>query len=294
MECRDQHYVTRAYLDAWIDPDTPPEQEGYLWRFDKECIASPKKKSPKNVFYGNNIYTTYHPDGNRDLSVEKSLSKIEKDFIDIREKKLKLNESISREDEIKIIIFISAMLHRTKLCEENEKDLWEHILKVTDNMKARSTNSRSSMLEPIIKRDNEFVLTHEDVKRIAAQPLPNLLPSATNATIEILSKMNLYILTTTSVPGFITSDHPCVLFDPTIEHVALGSPTVEVTFPISPQLGIFFTWRHIQQKYIEITESMIDEINRRTRFFCYEYFVVNKNIKKDIWFQNTYQSEENA
>jgi hypothetical protein len=37
--------------------------------------------------------------------------------------------------------------------------------------------------------------------------------------------------------------------------------------------------------YAEITEEGLNELNRRVRVHAHEYFIVNSNTTKDIWFQ---------
>lgn len=100
------------------------------------------------------------------------------------------------------------------------------------------------------------------------------------------------IIGTTVEPGFITSDSPCVWFDPEAnkrppfyQTVGLGYKTVEVTLPISPKQAILLSWNEKNKGYMELNyEKNIDELNRITRFHCDEHFIVNKNIKKGIWF----------
>ncbi len=86
-------------------------------------------------------------------------------------------------------------------------------------------------------------LSHEEIRKIAQEPIQSTLPAAAKVIAEILAQMNIHILCTEGNPGFITSDNPCIMFDPlySSEYLALGCPSIEVTLPISPrQLIIFF------------------------------------------------------
>jgi hypothetical protein len=114
---------------------------------------------------------------------------------------------------------------------------------------------------------------------------------------------NLFVLdfavfTTDDDIGFITSDNPCVWFDPAAykrppmyRAPALMYETIEITVPISPHQCLAFNRRNIKG-YIDVNQKMVDEINRRARFNCDEYTVVRKKYKKDMWFDPGEEPED--
>jgi len=77
---------------------------------------------------------------------------------------------------------------------------------------------------------------------------------------------------------------------PFYRELALGSPTIEVSMPISPCRSVLFTHGRASEGYvhalheIKISADLIDEVNRKARFHCDDHFVSNSSDKKDIWF----------
>jgi hypothetical protein len=118
------------------------------------------------------------------------------------------------------------------------------------------------------------------------------MPPMVRAQVTHYMSMKMAILCTKTKPGFISSDAPLVWYDPHSNKrpFPYNSPgliydTIEVTLPISPQQLIFISRNDNIEGYIDIDdETQIDRFNLRTWYYCKEYFVVNKNIKKDSWF----------
>ena len=135
----------------------------------------------------------------------------------------------------------------------------------------------------------EHSMTHEEVRKARVNNSEHIIAAA-RATGKILALMNMHIICAPENSFFITSDHPCIVFDPIHnKHIALGSPSVEVTLPISPKQAIIFLWadrtHQPEYSYTQATENVVDEFNRRTRFCCDEYFIANNKSKKDYWFE---------
>ena len=57
-----QHWIPRAYLSAWCDPDTPEDQEPYVWSFPRDGGAG-RRRAPKNMFAETDMYTIKLEDG---------------------------------------------------------------------------------------------------------------------------------------------------------------------------------------------------------------------------------------
>jgi hypothetical protein len=290
MNNKDQHWVPQSYLKAWIDPTTPPKQAGYVWLFSKDGNIQ-KNKAPKNIFNEPDFYTKTADDGSRDLSLEKKLSQIESVFTSLRRNKLDSMQDLTLEDISKIIVFVSIMLHRTKLRRDNEDRQWKHILKIMDDMAETIKKNPKNAFRPLQPSNPDNSMSHDTVRKIANEPIQSILMTAARVTGEILSRMNMHIICAPENSHFITSDHPCVVFDPVLNGklTALGSPSIEVTFPISPKQMVIFFWgdrtEPPEYAYTQANENVVDEFNRRTRFFCDEYFIANNKTKKDFWFE---------
>ena len=103
--------------------------------------------------------------------------------------------------------------------------------------------------------------------------------------LPLLVQMNLVFFTTKDDIGFITSDHPCIWFDPEAGRrpPMLQSKTIEVTMPLSPSCLAVLSWEDFPD-YRHATSFEVDIANQFRQAACEEYFVVRRNVTKPIWF----------
>lgn len=289
-----QHFVPQCYLKAWCDPTTPSEQEPYIWLFSKNGETS-KKKAPKKILYETDMYTIKMPDGSSDYRLENGLHDLEDVFISIRENKLKNKLPLTITEHILLLTFISALHNRTKVQRDHYKKQWGQVRDLMDNMiksLETTTPEQRKMMEfiPAIPREKDRTLTYDDVCKLEAGPMQQMLFAQITAEVPLLARIDIAIFTTNSSPGFITSDRPCVWFDPKAylrpplyRAPALIYPSIEITIPISPNQAILLN-RSGLNGYFDAGPKIEDEYNRRTRFYTDEYFIVNSDVKKEIWF----------
>lgn len=184
--------------------------------------------------------------------------------------------------------------HHTRFNRDHLKDQWGHVVELMDHMKEsmeKATPEQRKNMTTIGSLSNGGPsLSEQEVKGIAENPLQQLLLPTIQVEANLLFKMNLKILYTENSLGFITSDSPCVWFDPEVhtrplmfQSPGLMYPKIEVTLPISPKQLALISWSS-GNTYLKIPDAIVDEINRRTRFHCEENFVVQKNITKPEWF----------
>lgn len=296
-----QHYIPQCYLEAWCDPDCPTGQTPYVWRFTKDG-KSAKKKAPENIFHDNNMYTIKLPDGSRNLVLEHGFSQLETKFSTIRNKQIAKRKQLNADDYTILCAFMAAMWARTKAQREHQRNQWKKPLEMWEHMiewaKTATPEQKRQAASLSSSSHSKNSLTHEQVKRIVENPLQSLLLPMVEAATPLLYKLNYAILVTDSSPGFITSDNPCVWFDPKAytrpplhRAPALIYKTIEITLPVSPHKLIYLNRQGING-YLMANELVIDDLNRRTRFNADEYFVVNSNIKKDIWFAPGIEPED--
>ena len=88
----DQHWVDRAYLEVWCDPNCPEEWEPFVWVFDATTRKG-RRRAPKNIFKEPHMYTM--PEGGKGdpLSLEKSLQKLCDEFLRVRDAKVWMGEN---------------------------------------------------------------------------------------------------------------------------------------------------------------------------------------------------------
>ena len=286
-----QHFVPECYLKAWCDPKTPNGFTPYVWKFSKDG-KSVKNAAPHNIFKESEMYTIRMPDGSNDYRLEHGLHDIEDHFVRIRDNKLSHREELSEEEHILLLAFVAAMHGRTRTQRNHQKAQWGRVFDVIQKMKkwaetATPEQRRAAASLSLPSKDKKDGLTYEQVEKLATEPMQHLLFQFIEAEVPLLHKLNFAILQTSNTPGFITSDNPCVWYDPKwylrppiYQAPALMYPTIEITLPVSPKQHLLLNRAGIEG-YVDANDQAVDDLNRRTRFECHEHFIVNK---KAIWF----------
>jgi len=289
-----QHFVPACYLKAWCDPDAPASYTPYLWLFDKDG-SNPRNKAPENIFHETDMYTIHHEDGSRNLVLEHGLSQLEAEFVKIRKDKIARGLPLDPREHILLCAFTAAAHSRTPSSREHIRKQWKHPLRVMNEMNewlktATSEEKRKATAISPSSLAEEPGLSYDQVKRLHDHPLQTALFSEIRVTTPLLRKLDMAILETQDSIGFITSDNPCIWFDPEspkrhpmYRSPALAYESIEITLPISPTQCLFLNRRGIRG-YTEVKSSLVDELNRRLRFMSVQHFVVRRNLKRDFWF----------
>lgn len=292
-----QHWVPKSYLASWCDPDTPVGQDPYVWRFDKGGEKA-RRKSPENIFHETDLYTI-NVGGQRDLTLEHGLSTVESHFVRIRNDALRRRQKLNDEDRVWLLIFVAAAVSRTRAMRDHMRDQWTRMHQKMQRLQEQIDRATPKKLKQMIAAapptsdNNDSSISQEAVKAMAETPLQIALPGMITSQLQMFRRMKLGILYHDFKPGFITSDTPCVWFDPEsykypvlFRSPGLAMPSIEVTLPISPRQMVIISHQDNLEGYIPLyRSSVVDEINRRTRFHCDEYFVVSKNETRPVWFE---------
>jgi len=254
------------------------------------------------------MYTLVGADGKRNLVLEHGLGQLESKFCIVRDTKLETRQRLNDDERLILCAFVAAMDARTTARRDHHKAQWGKSVELMDRMQEKIKNftpeereqaRRRSRIEKTLS-DNSVTLSGEEVRRIASQPVQEMLTATINTLAPRLLAMDMVVIETNTEPGFITSDNPCVWFDPEaykrppmFQTPGLGYETTEITLPISPnQMLIFRQKLRFPELYTLLPLNVVDELNRRTRFNAYEYFVVNSNTKKDWWFDSGVEPED--
>ena len=287
-----QHYIPKSYLEPWCDPRIPKGQNPYVWQFSKDG-KSVKNRAPKNIFYENDLYTI-KIDGQRNLILEKGLQSLEDKYCKIRDHILSKRKSLSTLDKIVVLAFMAAMRNRTISYRDHQKAQWGELIELGHKIKEaydKATPEQKKAMTSISHSSNEEQsISFDEVKNIAENPLQNLLFAQIAVTTPLLINMDFCVFETLSEHGFITSDNPCVWEDPEAykRHPYYRAPalmysSIEITMPISPKQLIFLNRKSIHG-YRTIDDHVVNELNRRTRFNCNEYFIFNDKTQNSYWF----------
>lgn len=291
-----QHFVPKCYLRAWIDLSSVNNKdiEPYIWVFDKDG-SNQKNKSPKKIFTETDIYTIHTPDGQRDLTLELGFSELENRFTHIRDSKLSLRGKIELDELAYLHAFIATSQLRTPSMRDFHLSQLAGIrgrmedLEIALDSKTPEQRRQYANMSPI-PSSNSKGLTIEDIKERESEPFHKLLLPMLKVILPTFWNMSLAILCTDDDVGFVTSDTPCVWYDPEaykrspiFRGPGLMNPLVEITLPISPSQCLLLSHQNLTG-YIDVDEDTVMNMNRRQIGYCDSAFILNKNKLNPEWF----------
>jgi hypothetical protein len=283
-----QHWVDRAYLEAWCDPSCPEGWEPFVWLFDATTRKG-KRRAPKNIFKEPHMYTMPEGSTGDPLSLEKSLQKLCDEFLRVRNEKVLYRRLLDGQDRAWLGMFAAAKFSRTPKNRAHTRSTWGHMADVVEDL-ARAHGKDSSGEIPVFMKGfkgTEMRTSLRRLREIEAHPLQRMLVPAVFGMSDHLARMPLLVLHNAGSPGFVTSDAPVVLFNPTARMPGLGHPDTEVTLPLSPHHMAIWTRQFAADRngyYIDVDSDMVDILNRRTLYFCDKEFVAQADSVRDEWF----------
>ena len=274
---RKQHTIPRSYLASWIDPITPTAQTGAIWRISKDRLEK-WRRSPAKTFTETDRYTIRMTDGTRDLSVENTLGQTEADFQPILAA-IRRRQNLTARQRAKLAIFTAAMMGRSKRQGDHWLAQWmeqvEKMKRIEEKFGITGGRRQSDRLERVLENSHA-----------------NLVVNMIESAAPILTAMTLTILTTNDTDGFITSDAPAVMYNPSAHRLppffrspGLLQPDVEVTLPLSPHELALYCRQPLNLLYTPIPDKCVDEANRTTYFFADEEFISWKGNTREAWFE---------
>lgn len=267
-----QHYIPKCYLREFVDPNTPPGQEPYVWIFNKDERKG-RKKAPSNIFTETDLYTLRLQTGEKDYTIEETLSNLEGKYAEISRKKIKNHLPLNREEHLVLCAFVSVMLQRTLRHRDNLWRFYDELIEQAEAME------KAHGAPP--KQSQELRQYREDVHRLG---LVNLLPDTT----ELLMKMSVAFLVAERGAKFVTSDDPCNLFNPDLQWKKFYGPglvqkNIQVTLPLSPEIMLCMSWSNLKG-YLIWKKHRVQEANRMVVRHSYQYFVSHSSKPRWMWF----------
>ena len=283
----DQHTVPRAYMRAWCDPST--SNGAFLWVFPKKG-GEGVRQSPKSTLTGEDFYTLPGSGGERDLSVEHALRDVEQAFVGVRDGAIASRRPLDDREMAKVCEFVAAMTTRTKSFTQHHNQQWSAALDMMRRLE--QTPAAGKARRAGVSSGTGVSMGIDQVQAMASLTAPINVATMVPMFASLLSAMRVTILETTSEPGFITSDAPCVWFDPETQFLpppynitVPTSPTIEAHMPVSPRQILVFTRRAHAPAYLAIDDVSVTEVNRMTRGYCHQSFIVSRNVTRPEWFR---------
>jgi len=269
-----QHIIPNCYLKSWCDPRTPAGQRPYIWKISRDGTEK-KNKSPEKSFTASDRYTIKMPNGERHLLIETTLARIENDFVHILGR-IRRRENLTELERARLCIFTAAMHTRTIAMGDHWKATQQRLHDVMANLEKMHDAPPTTSLETA--KMVEFAPQH-------------LIAMGIDIESPLLFEMPMTIMVTDDELGFITSDTPCVWFNPQLYKLppffrspGLAQPDIEVTLPLTPRHMLLISHRKYPP-YIDVKQNAVDEGNRLLRFHCHKEFVSWKGETRPHWFE---------
>lgn len=289
-----QHFVPACYLKAWLDPEAPRGAKAmpYLWMFDRDG-RNPRNKPPEKIFRETDMYTQLAADGTRDLRLEHGLSGLEGKFTAIRTSKFNFRRPLTDDEWTWMCFFVTVAHVRTPALRDHMWDQFRNArTRIEEMMGEVAAESAPPTFPPAEGR--AVPVTPELLDSMVQDPLPMMLSTSVQAVLPILLTMQRFVYWTDDPLGFITSDNPCMWFDPTAHRlppmrrgVGIQNRNIEITMPLSPQQCIVFSHSLFSTGYVQADRAMVDAINHRHAWYAPTTLIACRNEVREEWFEQT-------
>ncbi|MCT7557572.1 DUF4238 domain-containing protein [Aliarcobacter butzleri] len=272
----DQHIIPKSYLKAWNDDTLINKDSGkaynqpQVWAYNK-ITGKEEQLSAKTNFTHEDFYTIEGEEGERDLTIEHALDKVEVKFDWIRDNKLLKHEQLDPEEHFQICLFIATMHNRTISRINHLGDMLKPIqekLKGYEEFTKTATVEELKKMSGISRKSDSEAINIEELNEVIAKPLENIMVPIVNHLAVELTKLKMAIFYTKEDFGFITSDNPCVwksqeaqMRHPMFSSPGLNDDTINIILPISPTHCILLNKQIEGYIDIDTNPESIDQIN---------------------------------
>ncbi len=261
----------------------------HLWLISRDGTKK-SKRAPHKSLTKTDAYTVTFNDGEQDLRVEATLSQLEGKFVRVQQKIVE-KKSLDKWDKAYLAAFMATMYCRTNPFAEGMEEAWVQLDDMVKKVEDVIKNSHPAKLPPPIYPGQGLPISSKDTQYIIRNARPLAVESALQTAAPILWRMSLAFAEAPEGSFFITSDNPCVWFDPTAyrrppfyRNAGLAMPEVEVTMPISPKFTAIVTHETGMQGYFQMTNWQVQEMNRRTVGFSDRQFISSSGNTLPQWF----------
>ena len=272
----DLHWLTKSYMESWVDQDTPQGMTAYTWKLDKKT-GKIEKKAPINIANKPaNYYLLENTKGEAIIDIlEKELGLAENNFINTIRNKILREELLSEQYRVHIALFMALTTLR-KPCEiemfakQMNKVLDDRIKPALINSLKQEANDDEELdkLREQYKKETGLNISKDDAKkyiqdldknnfRVSLSKNAKLLTSLGNKKIN---KWAYYILSHDFLilkgNGFITGD---------LHHFAI--------FPLTSNYCIMLSQQKIENNFIKIPDEKIMQINQEIYNDCNTFLI---------------------
>lgn len=295
---RKQHFVPRCYTKPWIDPSSLGAKlvEPYVWVLAKDRTNA-KRRAPSNLFVETDIYTTTAADGSRDLRLEHGFPGLEDAFTRIRTQRFDAKAWPDADEWTRVLAFVAVAHARTAAFRNFHRDQWGAIrerMEAAQKALDKATAEQRAAFRPTPPSLGEGKsMGIEEVRQFERTPIQHLIGPTLATVLPAYAAMTWCVLQTDDPIGFVTTDSPVTWFDPEAYKLqpiyrgpGLHSGTIEITMPLSPSQCLLITHNPNQRGFRNISQSTLNDINRRHIAHCADHFVSNTSETRPVWFEH--------
>jgi hypothetical protein len=276
-----QHYLPVFYLKHFTDPATPAGQDPYVWVFQNHQW---RNKAPRKVACARNFYAFEQSDGSVNHLFENKLQELESlmapALTAISQRKPR---SITGGERVFLSYLLVSMQQRTPGYLNAWADELERFIKWQYRMLFNSFNNEEEKFEKFkasFSGDNSDRFASIDmndvspenfeqwtVRPVTAFTLSQLMKSW-EFLASVIFSMNWTMLYA-DAPVFVTSEAPVVsiapLPDGSWENCDFRTPTVDVSFPLTPTRALLCSWRGSDSySLVKASDQDVKTLNLRT------------------------------
>jgi hypothetical protein len=245
---RQQHYVTKAYLEGFLKPD-----QQHLLCYGRGGNRRPFKKSPQELASQRNYYALKKPDGSWDDSIETLLGEtVEGPGLPVIRELVSGKTRLSWEERQQISVLIAIQEMRTPAARERVRQLSKQLNeRVFHDVKAADPDQKTIDLvgdsgkHSTVSFD-EITRSHEDMCDDHAMDIHRPLVSSALKLAGYYQHMKFTVYYGTGDAEFLTTDTPVIRVFHNTEAAPLGTgiqrPDLEIRFPLSR--NAFLTLTH--------------------------------------------------
>lgn len=291
MKYKRQHIVSNCYLTAWLEPVPPSGQQRALWKFAKNGSGA-HRRSPKKTFTETDRYTVILKNGERDLKIEHRLDQIEHAY-SLVFRCIQRREKLNAWDKARLAVFTAAMMGRTRRRADHWKEQWT---KVREDVFAYQGGSEASEASESVEDNSKLPpgavrVPAADINQLLLNANPDFVATSIEISAPILFEMDLSFYSTDDPIGFITSDEPCIVhnptayrYDPMMRGPGLLQQDVQVLLPLSPRLLVVFSHTRTYPYVTPLTTEQTNDINRMLIHTAHEEIVSWQPEVREEWF----------
>jgi hypothetical protein len=264
------HYVPEFYLKGFC-------RNGKLWVYDRER-ATYDQLPPEALGIKKNFYSFTDENGQRDVSAEKELSRVENAAAPVI-RKLEAKQRITIKERCDLALFVSLMRYRVPDFRQEHEEWHDTVLKAIHKERFPSVEAvKAELVRQGHESDEEFaryifeMIRDEtyDVKTNKPYSIAQMLDLGLN-TAEQLANMRWLIIRAPKKTAFITSDDPFLLtpprgYDPETSPYGVGviTPGAYKNVPLTQEIYLCIQDEGLDIAYWQADREVVRTINQDT------------------------------